>query len=263
MGTYEVIARNYSESSENKIHSQEIARNYGFSSGLVPGVAVFGHMTYPMAEKFGEAWFEGYAVQLRLLQPVYSGDVLYIEHTRNGDSYDVSCTARNGTLIARMNTRPSIEHIDPIATAPSGPAVSSREKIHWDSINIGKALPSWNWQTTEVENDAYTTEISDPLPIYQVGLVHPHAILSISNQAFSRHFDMPAWLHVGSKIQFRLPIRVGTELKIRAVPTEKWKNKGHEFVNLNVSYTFQDKVAVEVFHTAIYKIRSATETQAS
>ena len=263
MGTYEVVARNYSEASENKIHSQEIARNYGFSSGLVPGVAVFGHMTYPMAEKFGEAWFEGYEVELRLLQPVYSGDVLYIEHTRNGDGYDVSCTARNGTLIARMNSRRSTESIDPIATAPSGPAASARERIHWDSIDIGNALPSWNWQTTEAENDAYTTEISDRLPIYQAGLVHPHAILSVSNQALSRHFDMPAWLHVGSKIQFRIPIQVGSELKIRSVPTEKWRNKGHEFVNLNVSYTFQDKVAVEVLHTAIYKIRSTSETTQS
>ena len=69
--------------------------------------------------------------------------------------------------------------------------------------------------------------------------------------------------NVGSKIQFRIPIQVGSELKIRSVPTEKWRNKGHEFVNLNVSYTFQDKVAVEVLHTAIYKIRSTSETTQS
>ena len=30
MGTYEVVARNFSEAHENKIHSDEIARKYGF-----------------------------------------------------------------------------------------------------------------------------------------------------------------------------------------------------------------------------------------
>ena len=54
MGTYEVVARNFSEANENKIHSDEIARKYGFKGALVPGVAVWGHLTHPLAERFGQ-----------------------------------------------------------------------------------------------------------------------------------------------------------------------------------------------------------------
>lgn len=263
MGTYEVVACNYSEESENKIHSDTAAQTYGFSAALVPGVAVFGHMTYPMAEKYGDTWFKGNEVNLRILQPVYSGDTLSIEHKPSEDGYDIWCTARNGTLIAQMTSRPSIQKTDPIATAPGGLEETNRKEINWDTIDIGSALPSWVWQTSEIENDAYTTEISDPLAIYRAGQVHPHALLSVSNQALSRFFNMPAWLHVGSKIQFRLPIRVGAKVRIRSVPVEKWKKKGHEFINLHVSYCLQDEVAVEVLHTAIYKIRPHRESNAS
>ena len=45
MNEYQVIARNFSESSENRIHSDEIARKFGFRGALVPGVAVYGHLT--------------------------------------------------------------------------------------------------------------------------------------------------------------------------------------------------------------------------
>ena len=56
MGQYEVVARNFSESSENKIHSDEIAKKFGFKGALVPGVAVYGHLTLPLVDRFGENW---------------------------------------------------------------------------------------------------------------------------------------------------------------------------------------------------------------
>ena len=38
--TYRVSAYNTSKQSENKIHDDAVARRYGFSGGLVPGVEV-------------------------------------------------------------------------------------------------------------------------------------------------------------------------------------------------------------------------------
>jgi hypothetical protein len=56
MGTYQVIARNYSEASENKIHDDDVARRYGFRGALVPGVEVYGYLTHPLVERLGESW---------------------------------------------------------------------------------------------------------------------------------------------------------------------------------------------------------------
>ena len=54
MSAYQVVAQNFSEDHENKIHSDEIAKKYGFKGGLVPGVAVWGHLTHPLVERLGE-----------------------------------------------------------------------------------------------------------------------------------------------------------------------------------------------------------------
>ena len=43
MSTYTSIARNFSEESENRMHSDTEAQQYGFSRALVPGVGVWPH----------------------------------------------------------------------------------------------------------------------------------------------------------------------------------------------------------------------------
>ena len=40
MTAYQVVARNFSTSSENRMHSDEMANRYGFQGALVPGVAI-------------------------------------------------------------------------------------------------------------------------------------------------------------------------------------------------------------------------------
>ena len=54
--TYQVRAVNDALTSENRIHSDEIARRYGFSGALVSGVAVLGHLVHPLVEAYGEDW---------------------------------------------------------------------------------------------------------------------------------------------------------------------------------------------------------------
>ena len=42
MPVHNAVARNFAEASENKIHSDDIAKRFGFTGALVPGVTVFG-----------------------------------------------------------------------------------------------------------------------------------------------------------------------------------------------------------------------------
>ena len=56
MPRHQAIAINHSQAHENRIHSDDVARAYGFTGALVPGVAVFGHMTHPLTNELGEDW---------------------------------------------------------------------------------------------------------------------------------------------------------------------------------------------------------------
>ena len=62
MNLHNAVARNYSAESENRIHSDGAAQTFGFDAALVPGVAVFGHMTRPLVESLGADWLGGYSV---------------------------------------------------------------------------------------------------------------------------------------------------------------------------------------------------------
>jgi len=255
MSTYEVVAQNFSEAHENKIHSDEIAQKYGFKGALVPGVAVFGHLTHPLVERFGEVWLTSSVNQTRFFKPAYHGDRLVISLEEDEEGFLVQGHNAEGTLLAEI--RANLTDALPEAESASvfdGPARSAdRVEMSWDSITEGERFPEWHFQAIVDENQRYAEQISDELPVYR-HVAHPHWLLSVANQALTREYLMPAWLHVGSEIRFRELVRVGDTLAVNAVPLEKWERKGHQFIRLYVAYTRLGVLTTEIFHTAIFRV---------
>src|SRR5215510_6645273 len=100
---YEVLARNTSADSENKIHDNTVAARFGFSGGLVPGVTVLGYMTGPIVKRFPQ-WLEHGSMQLRFTQPFYDGDPVVVRARARTDgdhtSLDITAERRDGTVCA-------------------------------------------------------------------------------------------------------------------------------------------------------------------
>ncbi len=53
---YVVTTHNHATDSENRMHSDEVAQQFGFAGALVPGVSVCAHLSYPLVLAFGERW---------------------------------------------------------------------------------------------------------------------------------------------------------------------------------------------------------------
>ena len=53
MLVHSLVAQNDAVESENKIHEDSVARQYGFAGGLVPGVTVYAYLTWPAVERWG------------------------------------------------------------------------------------------------------------------------------------------------------------------------------------------------------------------
>jgi acyl dehydratase len=255
MGTYEVVARNFSEAHENKIHSDEIAQKYGFKGALVPGVAVWGHLTHPLAERFGERWLSGSLSETKFLKPAYHGDRLIITTKEDEDGFLVQGHNHEGTLLAEIRTR--LPEAMPPAEDQSvfdGPRrAAERIEMSWDVVNEKEPFPEWHFQIITDENQRYAGEIADDLPIYQ-HVAHPHWLLSVANQTLTRAYEMPAWIHVGSELRFRELVRVGDTLAVNAVPLSKWERKGHQFVRLYITFHRLNVLTTEIFHTAIFRV---------
>ena len=257
MTVYQSVAINHSQAHENRIHSDDVARTYGFTGALVPGVAVFGHMTHPLTNELGLDWLGHSTIALRLLKPAYNGDRLTIPLTQTGEySYLVECHNSSGALLAQVTVDmpPALAPIDPRSQIPGAETKPARVEIEWNAIDVNTPFPAHAWTPSAEDNARYTNEISDDLPVYRAGVVHPHLIQHWCNQMLVRRFVLPAWIHVGTQMTFRRVLKVGDKVDVRAIPIEKWERKGHEFIKLYLAFLVDGAPAVEAYHTAIYKV---------
>src|SRR5258708_14303320 len=71
---YRVQAYNTAKLSENKMHDDTVAKRFGFSGGLVPGVDVMAYMMHLPVRKWGCAFLERGLIEARFIKPVYDGE---------------------------------------------------------------------------------------------------------------------------------------------------------------------------------------------
>ncbi len=250
---YTVQAKNFAQASENRIHSDDIAKRLGFTGALVPGVAVYGHLVHPVANA---DFLSNSSHSVRFLKPTYDGDWLTITEERDNDSLKVNLCNEAGTLLAVMDVadpnsaQPSFDDSGVFDAVPVDP---ERKLISWDTIELNRPFDPWQWQATAEENNTYATQVADAQPLYEE-YVHPHWILSQANAALMHQFEMPTWIHVGSDVIHHKALHVGDDITVQAAPLEKWRKKGHEFVRLLVHYTRNDEITTQIMHTAIYKV---------
>ena len=259
---YEVRTRNTHASSENRMHSDEVAAKYGFKGALVPGVTVFSHMTHPLVARHGAAWLSRAIAEVAFFKPAYDGDLLRVEGERADDGgYTVTCKNEQGIELARMTARlreapPAIDARS--AVEPSPPR--EKQLASWDLMETGVPFPALAWNPTRDDNIQWCEDARDELPIYREGatpLLHPGFVLRQANMVLRNRFTLPAWIHTASTIRFNSAAHAGDALEVRAIPEEKWRHRGHEFVRLYVCVRRAEQVLAEIVHTAIFQPRTA------
>jgi hypothetical protein len=115
MPVHSAVARNFAEASENKIHSDDIARRFGFTGALVPGVTVFGHLAWPLTQRFGERWLHGSWVTTRFIKPAYHAETISLtDRETSAEGLTVECTNTAGVLLATLEcaietTQPAVD----------------------------------------------------------------------------------------------------------------------------------------------------------
>ena len=259
---YRVRARNTHAESENRMHSDEVAAAYGFKGALVPGVAVFAQMTYPLVARHGAAWLARGSADVIFVKPAYDGELLTVQGERDpAGNYAMTCANPDGVELARVKSqlRESPPVIDARAsTAPAPPR--EKQVASWDLMEVGVPFPALHWHPQRSDNLNWCSDVGDELPLYREGatpLLHPGFILRQANLVLRNRFTLPAWIHTASRIQFNSAAHAGDELEVRAIPEEKWRKNGHEFVRLYVCVRRGEQVLAEIMHTAIFQPRKA------
>src|SRR5690242_19518907 len=107
LGPYRVEAFNASKESENKIHDDAVARQFGFSGGLVPGVDVYAYMTHLSVRRWGRAWLERGTAECRLLTPVYDGDTAIVTAAESPAGLELRIESHGETCVTGRAALPS------------------------------------------------------------------------------------------------------------------------------------------------------------
>ena len=251
-----ITARNIDPTSENKIHDDDVARQFGFGGALVPGVELFAYLTRPLVDAWGEDFVTGGVIDVRFRRPVYDGEQVVADARPDPDGgWALSLTGPDG--VARSVGRaqwpttapaPDLSGFAPTPTSlplpPAGP----------DSLARGP-LGS---VTEAIDNDAhlrYLTAIGETLPLYaDKGLVHPGGLLRLVNALLVRNVVLGPWIHTGSSCRFLGVARVPTTLTAHGVVTDRYERSGHQWVRYDAVVLADEQPVMHVDHTAIYEL---------
>ncbi len=259
---YRVLARNLAVDSTNKMHDDAVARQYGFSGGLVPGADVFGYMAHVPVERWGEEWFRRGGMAARFRQPVYDGDEVAIVEGPAGDGHPgVALEARNGEgdvcAIGVAELLPTTSP-PPVVEWPPKPRTTKRHPPEPEVVAGLGRLGDWDVEVDAAKGQHYLDAIGETSSLLDGGAIaHPGWLVRCANRVLSTNVELGPWIHTASELRNFAPVRAGQRLSTRARVVSEYERKGHRFVELDVVLVADDSVAATIRHTAIYRPRPA------
>jgi hypothetical protein len=258
--SYRVEAYNTAKYSENRIHDDSVARRFGFTGGLVPGVDVYAYMSHPPVARWGRAWLERGTLDCRFQKPVYDGAMTDIVAQPEGEGLRLSVRSGGADCAQGTATLPPTPTVPELADYPYPPAPpdeAARPPAGAASLAEGNLLGIRPVEVTPDFAAKYCADVRETLPLYRdEGLVHPGLILRLCNWALTHNVVLGPWIHVGSQVQNLSAARIGETLTVRARVVRNYDHKGHLFVDLDaLALAGGARPLARILHTAIYRPR--------
>ena len=256
--SYSVEAYNLSHASENKIHDDTVARQLGFSGGLVPGVEVFAYAVHVPLAYFGPSFLERGRIECRFLKPVYDGKIATVSGTPAECDWLNFVVESAGETCARGRAKLALELRVPSA---SGPQLQlppdKRPRADETSLAVGRMLWTRPTALTTDRLEAYLQDARVPDDIYRAeSVAHPGLLLRLCNDVLKDNVELGPWIHTGSQMELFSYARVGDELFVRSSVVANYERKGHRYVDLDCLIIANgNKPVARVAHTAIYRLR--------
>jgi acyl dehydratase len=263
---YRVQARNLSHASENKIHDDAVARDFGFRGGLVPGVEVYAYMTHLPVARWGVEWLERGTAECRFMKPVYDGHLVTV--SASGAAHELSilvasegqhCASGSAALSEVSSAGASIAAGLPDSAPIPEPA--GRPDASEITLATGRRLQSRPLHLTHAEHTRYLADIGEQDPVYaREKLVHPAFMLRLANFALKDNVKLGPWIHAASAVAHCGLARTDATLTAHASVAANYERKGHRWVELDVLVVADElRPVAQVRHTAIYHLRHAGE----
>nr|BAL58114.1 hypothetical conserved protein [uncultured prokaryote] len=257
---FRVVARNTARSSENRIHEDTVARQYGFRRGLVPGVTTIAYLMEAGWQAFNEEFLARGVGSVRLVRPVYDGDLVTVRTERLADGrLDARAFGPANETVAEGWLGLSDAPPPSPAEFPEAPLPSAEERP-LASAAAFRARPMLGVLRARFDADEawrYLAEVG--LAPSGAGLRHPGLFIRYANWVLSSNVRLGPWVHVSSDFWVFGAPAPGATFETRAKVLDVFERKGHHFVQLDVLLVEGGRPLLRVGHTAIYELRPPSQ----
>tara|TARA_B100000579_G_scaffold226651_1_gene185600 strand:+ start:909 stop:1736 length:828 start_codon:yes stop_codon:yes gene_type:complete len=260
-------AFNTAPDSENQIHGDELAQEYGFEGGLVPGVTISAYLVHPAIEKWGKEWLDNGFANCRITSPLYDRESFIVQ------SDFIDETNANATLIRGNGVVSANAEISLIDNKPKAPIYRGDKIV--DSLYKAPKAEREYWKKLESEGCfAHKFHWSEEDPLIYLrdqnklpNLLQPKKgaysnlafLLGCSNWILAGNAYMNPWVHLQTISQNFKAVEINTSLIAEMEINKLFEKKGHEFVDVYVNL-FEEESKECVMHInliAIYKLRGS------
>lgn len=263
-----LTAKNFAVDSPNRVHRDDVAAQYGFPGGLVPGVGLFAYLTRPVVAEWGRDWLTRGTIAARFLKPVLDGERLTVHARRQHTTHPVlslelrnvrglSCAIATAELPSQASSHPDLATYPPHDLPPPGALLPARiESVGSLPRPLGSLEFPARWQSPVEGPEPFVDALCDPSPIYRGdnAACHPALVVACANFLLMRNFDLGPWLHVASQVSYFALPREDELVALRGRIVAAYVKRGHEFVEADLAlFDTARRPLARVLHTAIIR----------
>ncbi len=260
------IALNQAEDSANEIHSDRVARQFGFRGGLVPGVTISAYLIQPAVSAWGLDFLQRGAAHVRVAAPLYDGEPFEVRILEEDQtSYRAEILQGTAPSAVADVSLPEIAETAPARRAdplgdkdfrPPAATPTTMQRLQ------AQGCLAFRYMWRKKNNEPYVsdlTAIPELLRPDQGGYANMNFLLGCSNWVLAANAHMNPWMHLETRSQNYRAVAADTPLIAELAILDLFSKKGHEFVDAQINlFDEADDACVCAIHLrAIYKVRGA------
>ena len=238
------IAFNQAPNSANQIHGDDVAKQYGFRGGLVPGVTISAYLIHPAIEAWGMDFLNRGAAHVRVGSPLYDEEPFTVSVLGQDEtSYRAEINQSGGKVSATAEV--SLPELAPAAPARRGDPIADRDYTPPPaSFEVFERLRSegcmafrYRWSSrhnmhTYLRDDALVPELHR---LDGGGYANMGFLLGCSNWVLASNAHMNPWVHLETRSQNYRAVPLDSSIITEMAVQDFYEKKGHEFVDVDVN----------------------------
>jgi hypothetical protein len=254
--------------SDNRIHSDEVAKDYGFTGALVPGVTVSAYLIHPAVVAWGKDWLQRGHAHVTVKSPLYDRSVFDVSVIETQEGYSAQLHS-DGRLCAEATV--SLPDSQKLAPTRRGDVLmtdgyqapqatrATMEKLQ----NSGCLAKGFLWSATHEMATYLRDQRAMPAILRTDGSALSGAYANISfllgcaNRHFAAIARMSPWIHLETRSWNFAAVSANTRLISEMQVVDLFNKKGHEFADCRFNiFDAQTNLCVcTIEQRAIYKMR--------